>query len=137
MRRHHLVILKQPYIDAVLAGGKTVESRFGVTRHQPFGAISSDDIMFLKQSCGPVRAKCRAARVLQYNDLTPAKISSIRRRYGRQIGGDDSYWQQRADCRYGTLIWLDSVTAIEPVRIDKRDRRAWVVLSGDRNFGLL
>ena len=47
------------------------------------------------------------------------------------------YWQKKADCKFGFLVWLKDVRAIEPVRIHKTDWRAWVVLTEKENFGLL
>jgi len=35
------------------------------------------------------------------------------------------------------LVWLEGVKSIKPVRINKKDRRAWVVLTEKENFGLL
>jgi len=35
------------------------------------------------------------------------------------------------------LVWLKDVRTIEPVRIHKKDWRAWVVLTEKENFGLL
>ena len=51
--------------------------------------------------------------------------------------GADDYWQNKSDCRYGVLVWLGEVKRIKPVRIEKRDWRAWVVLSEKENFGLV
>jgi hypothetical protein len=39
--------------------------------------------------------------------------------------------------RFGFLAWLTDVKPIEPVRIHKKDWRAWVVLTEKENFGLL
>ena len=41
------------------------------------------------------------------------------------------------DCRFGFLVWLEDVEPIEPVRIHKKDWRAWVVLTEEKDFGLL
>ena len=41
------------------------------------------------------------------------------------------------DCKFCLLIWLGDVKTIEPVRIDKKDWRAWVVLAEGKDFGLL
>jgi hypothetical protein len=41
------------------------------------------------------------------------------------------------DCRSGFLVWLADVRRIEPIRLDKKDWRAWVLLKEGRDFGLL
>jgi hypothetical protein len=35
------------------------------------------------------------------------------------------------------LVWLEDVKSIKPVRINKKDWRAWVVLTEKEEFGLL
>jgi hypothetical protein len=40
-------------------------------------------------------------------------------------------------CVSGVLVWLTDVRRIEPIRIHKKDMRAWVLLKEGSNFGLL
>ena len=54
MAKSHLVILKKPYLEAILSGRKTIESRFTKTKRPPFGQIEAGDRLFLKLSSGPV-----------------------------------------------------------------------------------
>jgi hypothetical protein len=65
------------------------------------------------------------------------RYKQLKDKYNKQILGADEYWQNKSDCRYGVLVWLGEVKRIKPVRIEKRDWRAWVVLSNKENFGLL
>jgi len=137
MANYHLVILKKPYLDAILAGRKKIESRFTKTKRYAFGRIFAGDKLFLKISSGPVCAAAIAAAVGNFENLSPERIGEIKRRYNRDILGSDEYWQSKSDCRYGFLVWLKDVRTIEPVRICKKDWRAWVVLTEKENFGLL
>ena len=137
MANNHLVILKKPYLDAILAGRKRVESRFTKTRRVPFGRILAGDKLFLKQSCGPVCATATVAAVKSFENLTPKRIRELQTRYNDLIVGSGEYWQSRADCSFGFLVWLGDVRAVEPVRIAKKDWRAWVILTEKENFGLL
>jgi len=134
---YHLVILKQPYLNAILAGRKQIESRFTKTRREPFGRIFSGDKLFLKISSGPVCAIATVAAVKTFENLTPKKIEQIKEEYNHYIKGSDQIWQSRYDCRFGLLIWLTDVEPIEPVRIYKKDWRAWVILTDKEDFGLL
>jgi len=136
MPDYHLVILKKPYLDLILAGQKTVESRFTRTKRPPFGKVASGDTLFLKESSGPVRAVATAAAVKNFAELTPEQITAIKQQYNRLIKGAEQYWQDKADCRFGLLVWLEDVQPIEPLRISKKDWRAWVVLTEKENFGL-
>ena len=77
MKRNHLVILKKQYLDAILAGTKTIESRLLKTKHPPVGQISVGDKLFLKQSSGPVCATATVKAVKTYEDLTPESLEKI------------------------------------------------------------
>jgi len=137
MRNHHLVILKKPYLEAIVERQKRVESRFTKTRRPHFGQIYPGDEIFLKLSSGPVCATATAAAVKYFENLTPKQILQLKQQYNHLICGSDNYWQSKASCKFGFLVWLESVRAIKPICISKRDWRAWVVLTERENFGLL
>jgi len=120
-----------------LDGRKGIESRLTRTRRSYFGRVLVGDKLLLKQSSGPVCAEATVAAVKNYENLTPERIRSIREQYGGQIGGSDELWLSKAGCKYGVLVWLADVRPIEPVRIDKKDWRAWVILTEKKDFGLL
>jgi hypothetical protein len=93
--------------------------------------------LFLKVSSGPVCAAATAAEVKNFENLNPTQIAKIKKQYNPYIGGDENYWQSKAGCNFGFLVWLKDVKPIEPVRIYKKDWRAWVVLTEKESFGLL
>ena len=137
MANYHLVILKKPYLDAILEGRKQIESRFTKTRRPAFGRVLAGDKLFLKVSSGPVCAGATVTAVKNFEDLTPGQIIEIKQRYNRYIKGSDEYWLSKMDSRFGFLVWLRDIKPIGPVRINKKDWRAWVVLTEKENFGLL
>ena len=137
MANSHLVILKKPYLEVILDGGKTIESRFTKTKRPYFGRVLPGDKLFLKESSGPVCATAKVATVKNFKNLTPKKIIAIKQQYNRYIRGSDEYWRSKANYKFGVLVWLKDVELIEPVRIRKKDWRAWVVLTDKENFGLL
>ncbi|MHC4460164.1 MAG: ASCH domain-containing protein [Planctomycetota bacterium] len=137
MANYHLVILKKPYLDAILEGRKQIESRFTKTKRPAFGRVLAGDKLFLKVSSGPVCATATAAAVKNFENLTPEKILELKHQYNRDIGGADEHWQSKMDSRFCFLVWLKDVKPLEPVRIHKKDWRAWVILTEKENFGLL
>ena len=137
MTNYHLVILKRPYLDAILSGQKKIESRFTVTKRYAFGRVQAGDKLFLKASSGPVCATAIIAEVKNFQNLTPKQIIEIKQQYNRYILGDEEYWRSKMNCRFGFLAWLKDARAIKPVRICKKDWRAWVVLTEKEDFGLL
>lgn len=137
MSNYHLVILKRPYLEAILAGRKRIESRFTKTKRVHFGRVLPGDKLFLKESSGPVCAVAKAAAVKNFENLTHEQIAALKEQYNHLIVGGDEYWQSKVDCKFGFLVWLKDVERIEPVRIRKKDWRAWVILTEKENFGLL
>jgi ASC-1-like (ASCH) protein len=137
MANYHLVILKKPYLDAILDGHKQIESRFTRTKHPAFGRVLAGDKLFLKVSSGPVCARATVTAVKNFEDLTPGQIIEIKQRYNHYIKGSDEYWLSKMDSRFGFLVWLTDIKPIGPVRIHKKDWRAWVVLTEKEDFGLL
>lgn len=134
---NHLVILKKPYLDAILAGRKTVESRFYKTRQYWLSRVAAGDKLFLKDSSGPVRATAVVTEVKIFDNLTGPQIAELKQQYNQVIVGDDLYWREKSNSQFGILVWLKDVKAITPRFIKKADWRAWVVLSRDESFGLI
>ena len=136
MSNSHLVILKKPYLEAILSGRKTIESRFIKSRRPPFGRVAAGDRLFFKVSSGAVCAIGRAKKVMQLDSLTGKQMRQIKLDYNDRIIGSNQYWAEKRNCKYGLLVWLEGVTPIEPIWINKKDWRAWVVLTEEKNFGL-
>jgi ASC-1-like (ASCH) protein len=136
MTGSHLVILKKPYLDLILTGQKTVESRFMKAKAPPFDRVKSGDKLFFKLSSGPVCAIATAEKVKSFENLTTEKLMELKRQYNHLIKAEEKYWQAKADSRVGFLVWLKDVRRIKPVRINKKDWRSWVILTEQNNFGL-
>lgn len=125
----HLAILREPYLSRILAGEKTIESRFLRLRTAPYGRVTAGDTLFLKRASGPIVATARAARVATFDHLTPAHIAALLERYADGLCLDDDMRARVQFSRYAVLIWLTDVALIgDPPIVSKRDRRAWVVL---------
>ena len=127
---HHLVILKPQYLDLVLVGTKTLECRLSRTRRLPFGAVRPGDRLWLKRSAGPIVAKARAESVESIELNGARSLEMIESRYRVELGVDTEFFRERANTRYVTLIRFDNVRRIPALRIEKRDRRAWIILPG-------
>lgn len=125
----HVAILKPGYIHAILEGRKTIESRLTKTAQPPFGKVESGERLFLKASGGPFMATAVAGEVLTYEDLSLRDINKMRRKYDKQIGGDDAYWEMKRDSRFATLVKLKE---IEPIPVGPKYKvaymKAWYVL---------
>lgn len=123
----HVAIFAEPFLSLVLAGKKTIESRFSRNRCAPYGEIGDGDIILIKEVAGPICGVALAKRTWCY-DLGSEPIERIKDRFGAGICAGDEFWSSRADALYATLIELDATASIAPIRCDKRDRRGWVSL---------
>ena len=101
---YHLAILKRPYLEAILAGRKRIESRFTRTRRGAFGEVEAGDTLFLKESSGPVRATANVCGVKRFANLTAQKMAQLEAEYNHLVCGDDEYWRGRRNCRFGVLV---------------------------------
>ncbi len=127
---HHLAVLYRPYVDEIIAGRKTVECRLGKMGFPPHGFLRAGDLIWFKEVSGPVRAVATARSVRCLAPLTPAMIDLIRREWNREIRAPAEFWESRRRAAAATLIWLGNVCSLRPFWIEKRNRRAWMVLDG-------
>lgn len=127
----HLAILTQPYLDKIIAGEKTIESRFSKARIPPFKMIKSGDVLFLKESSGPILALVQVANVEFFGPLGPGEADSLIDKHKKGLAVEESFRQAKQESRYATLIYLGNVLPIKPISLTKTDRRAWIILSND------
>lgn len=127
----HLAILTQPYLDKIISKDKTIESRFSKPRIAPFQRVQKGDVIFLKQAAGPLLAITLVSEVRFFGPLEEGEIENIFEEYRDGLALEQDFTETKLDSKYGTLIFLSSVTAIQPIPVAKTDRRAWIVLSSE------
>jgi hypothetical protein len=132
----HLAVLVEPYLQLLLDGEKTVESRFARVKCPPHGVIRKGDTVLLKKSGGPVVGAFRVGAVWSY-EIDADSWDDIQLRFSKAIcpQGDD-FWGERQGARFATLMKVQCVATFEPVNWPKRDRRGWVVISPPKQTGL-
>ena len=123
----HVAVFSEPFLGYVLAGTKTVDSRFSKHRIAPYGDVAAGDMILIKQTSGPIVGVSSAERVWYY-ELDEKVLAEIKDRFGRYIRANSDFWRDRAERAYGTIILLKDVRPIVPFSIDKKDRRGWVTV---------
>lgn len=124
----HIAILKQPFFDMVLNGEKTIESRWSVHKVAPYNKVQVGDEILLKETGKDVTATAIVKNV-RYYELTPQVVEDIRIKFGKEIGTDKfENWQSTLQKKYCTLIWLENVKKIEPVKVPRSNGAGWIVL---------
>lgn len=126
----HVAILRKAsfgdhILSDIIAGRKTIESRWYVNKVAPWGKIFAGDIVYFKESGHPVAAKAQVSKVLQYDNLDTEKVTEIINTYGKYIAPnlpEDEFFlwaQNHSDKKYCILIFLENVQQISPFNIDK------------------
>jgi hypothetical protein len=127
-QRHavHLALMQGEFLGLIISGEKSIESRFTKNRVAPVGNVEAGDLVLFKQ----VGRELFAAAVVEkakHGVLDDAAWAFVRR-HADDIGIDEEYIEYKSDARYYVLVWVKDVYVIPPVRLEKRDRRAWVLL---------
>lgn len=122
---HHIAIMKKSlyFLDKILSGEKTIESRWYVSMRLPWGKICVGDIVFFKNSGEPVTVKASVEKVLQFDNLSVDKINKILSEFGSRIGIADeslkSFANSVSQKKYCILVFLKNVEQIAPFEINK------------------
>jgi len=126
----HLAIFVEPFLQYLLDGKKTIESRFSINRCPPFNRVSKGDVVLVKKSGGPIMAVCLVKERWYYR-LNPNSWSEIKQYQEALCAQDPDFWESKKDASFATLIMIDQLREVTPIDFDKRDRRGWVVLSNN------
>ena len=119
----HVAIMNKKWrlIEKILSGEKTIESRWYKARFAPWGRIKSGDTVYFKNSGEKVIAKASVKKVLQFDNLTLAKVKRIIKEYGKGIclqNKNVSEWV--AGKKYCILIFLEKPQRLaRPFAINK------------------
>ena len=123
----HLAVFSEPYLDYIINGKKTIESRFSKNRSLPYQKVKTNDIIIIKQSSGPVVGYFRAGECLFY-DLKKEDINEIFNEYRKPLCVDDEFIDKKRDSNFATLIKVQEFVRVKPFNIHKKGMSTWLVL---------
>lgn len=129
----HIACMVEPFLGYVLDGRKTIESRFSKPLIPPYRCVAVGDIVLLK--AGPIVASFRAASV-EFIELNKYELARLIDDHSTAICADEQFWRARGDKRYATLLGISDVRRLTPVKVDKQDRRGWMMLRGGAAFSV-
>jgi len=121
----HIAIMKKSWklTKKILTGEKKIESRWYMSRCQPWNRIKTDDTVYFKDSGEPVTIKASVEKVLQFSDLNRIKVKEILKKYGKddgiEIENTKEFYQMFKDKKYCILIFLKNSKKIKPFEINK------------------
>lgn len=123
----HLGIFTDPCLTYMLNGQKTIESRFSKNRIAPYEKITKDDIVLVKKSGGNIVAYFTIKEVLFF-DLQDYAIENIKAKYNKELCVEDTFWENKKDSHYATLIKIDKLVKLKPFPINKKGMQTWIIL---------
>ena len=131
--QHHLAILALGWIEPILDGSKTIESRFTKVRCAPYGKIHADDLVYMKESGGPVKGQFTVAEVETFDNLTDDIVDQIYDKHCEKILVNtydyDTPPLKWYFSRYATLIHVTDVIVYgNPFHYKQKGRSAWLLL---------
>jgi ASC-1-like (ASCH) protein len=121
----HIAIMKKEWklTRKILSGEKKIESRWYSNKSAPWGRINAGEMVYFKDSGEPVTIKAEVDKVMQFSELTPAKVNEILDEYGGVDGINVSdvskFYERFKNKRYCMLIFLKSAEKIAPFSINK------------------
>lgn len=127
----HLAILKKKWLEKILSGEKTIESRWYKQRRTPYQKIAQGDSIYLKETGKPVTAKATVQEALFFDDLTEEKIKEILIKYGKKINMTLEAMPKLLGKNYCTLVVLQNVEKVQPFQINKQGygtQAAWITV---------
>jgi len=141
---YHLVILRPVPLDKILAGQKTIESRFGKHR-PPAWKCEAGDFLFLKRTGGDIDAIATVERVDKFHVKAPFLLLDLEPQYRDGVHGPKRnlpYWLDAVnrECVYAVFAHLRDVLPVHiPASALPRNlpyQSAWMPLAEDLANGL-
>ena len=125
----HLAILKQPFLNMILSGEKTIETRWAMHKIAPYNKLRVGDEILLKETCKEVIATAKV-KDFKYFELTPKIADEIKQKYGKEIGVYKfENWENYRNKKYCTLIWLDNIEKVKPFKVKRSNGAGWIVIN--------
>lgn len=125
----HIAIMRQPLFDMVLNKQKTIESRWSQNKIAPYGKIKVGDEILFKETGKDVIATT-IVKDVKFYELTPEIADNIKLKYGKEICTDKfDNWETYRNKKYCTLIWLDDIKTIEPLKVKKSNGAGWLIVN--------
>ncbi len=126
-KKIHLGIFSEPYLTYMLDGQKTIESRFSKNKIAPYNQITKDDIVIIKKASGNIVGYFTIKNVLFF-DLKSSSIDEIKAKYNNQLCVEETFWHNKANSNYATLIFIDQLYKLKPFHINKKGMQTWIIL---------
>jgi len=134
--KKHLAIFSADAVKQILAGNKTIETRFSQKKIAPFGVVSRGDWVYIKPPGKDVIGRFKVKKVISIEGLDNSDLEEVQSKYGSLVSLgeqtlDSKFFASHLGAVYGTIIFIGSTEQFitSPIKIVKSDLRGWVVLN--------
>lgn len=140
MPKTHLAISTQPWLDLILDGHKTIETRISKVKVPPYESIDVGDHVIMKESGGPIKGAFEVDEVETYyseTQLDSMVFDEICNQVSLDIFGLEgielayrrSFMEKWCNSKYATFLHVKNVQHIQTdIMLKKSNRKAWIVL---------
>ncbi|MDO8488232.1 MAG: ASCH domain-containing protein [bacterium] len=121
-------------IPRILSGQKKIESRWSKHKISPWNKVQPGDIVYFKNSGGPIIARAQVDKVIQFDNLTPPKVKGILSQYRVEAAYN---WAKQKKCC--VLIFLKNSQSVKPFKINKSgygSAAAWLCAKNVKQISL-
>jgi hypothetical protein len=125
----HIAIMRQPYLDYVLSGRKTIESRLTQNRMAPFQTAHTGDLVLFKESGGPIRGLAIVAKVEFFNVKGITELVGVVADRLPGLAFEAGYLESKLGSKYVSFLYLEKVAALPSFAFAKRSRQSWVTIN--------
>lgn len=128
---YHIAIFTEPFLSHLLAGRKTIESRFSDRQIAPYKRVYRGDVIAVKKSSGPVLAHFIAGSTTWEDMCHPLAVGipEVIHSMAPQLCADQTFLETALKKRYVTLITVTALTIYtEPIKIGRRGMAGWLCL---------
>ncbi|MFP9097933.1 hypothetical protein ACLI09_02665 [Flavobacterium sp. RHBU_24] len=126
----HLAIFNEPFLNFVLTGIKTIESRLSINNVAPFRRVLPGDIVFVKKSSAGLCAIFEVGAVHYFTNLKQKTYEMVNSEFGKKLcwNSDPEFLNLKSQSKFLSLITIDNLKIFEEFKINKSDRTGWVVI---------
>ncbi|MCG9128815.1 ASCH domain-containing protein [Candidatus Poribacteria bacterium] len=140
MPKTHLAILIQPWLDLILDGHKTIETRISKVKVPPYESIDVGDHVIMKERGGPIKGAFEVDEIETYysdSQLDSMVFDEICNKVsldifgleGIEIAYRQSILNKWCNSKYATFLHVKNVQHIETdLLLKKKNRKAWIIL---------
>jgi ASC-1-like (ASCH) protein len=134
----HLAIMSKGFLNKILDGKKTIESRWTMFRRAPYERVMTGDKIFFKFSGGKIVASAVVKNTIFYQrPAQDAEIKILITKHWYDLGFDSraeamKFAEEKKNKKYVSVIQLEHIRRVEPFKISKKgygSQCSWITVN--------